>query len=251
MGLNSEIVQFIKKRLLPPYNSIENYERFFMPYLQFHSALCTTTIATLNQILVPLIEAHSERFFCRVDDSHPIKSPVSVIEKILRSEKEAREKQADEKETSTEYDLANFYTSMTDLARFRIVCNFLTDVEEVSHSIEQSKDIENFFVLYEISNTIRQHKRKSGERSIKIVLKQIRPPNLFLEIQIMTQLQEAWDKKDHYLVYEKRRSSSHSADVNFPTYLDEKMFAMAELLYVADDYVDMLRKEEEMEVYNK
>lgn len=52
----------------------------------------------------------------------------------------------------------------------------------------------------------------------------------------MTQLQEAWDKKEHFLVYEQRRRAPERYEENLQDYLDSKMFAMAELLYVADHY---------------
>ncbi len=70
-------------------------------------------------------------------------------------------------------------------------------------------------------------------------------PGLFLEIQVMTQLSESWDKKDHFLVYEVRRRFPDKEDKNFPDYLDAKMNAMAELLYVADNYFEALRASRE------
>ena len=70
-------------------------------------------------------------------------------------------------------------------------------------------------------------------------------PGLFIEIQVMTQLQEAWDKKDHFLVYEKRRASSEKDEEIFPDYLDVKMFATAELLFIADEYFEQLRNARE------
>jgi ppGpp synthetase/RelA/SpoT-type nucleotidyltranferase len=243
MDLSPEIVRFIQEELATPYNTVATYERYFIAKLQNHSILCTTTIATVNIILAPLISKHTGRFFCRLDDTHTIKSPTSIIEKILRSRKEEK-KRKEKGEPGKLYDLTNFTREMKDLARFRIVCNFLADVTEVAECIRQSIAITDFFEITDI-NSITQHRRVSGERSIKLILKRKSPPELFLEIQVMTQLQEAWDKKDHYLVYEKRRSSSSGDDDDFPTYLDAKMSAMAELLYVADDYFDRLRKEED------
>jgi ppGpp synthetase/RelA/SpoT-type nucleotidyltranferase len=61
----------------------------------------------------------------------------------------------------------------------------------------------------------------------------------------MTQLSESWDKKDHFLVYEVRRRFPDKEDKNFPDYLDAKMNAMAELLYVADNYFEALRASRE------
>jgi ppGpp synthetase/RelA/SpoT-type nucleotidyltranferase len=198
----------------------------------------------VNEIIKPLIKKHSDRFFCRIDDTHPIKTPASIIEKILRSRTEA-EKKKDKGKLNKDvvYSLDNFVDEMTDLARFRIVCNFLEDVFEVSESIRNSTSITKFFNESKFDDTINLHKRTKGERSLKLILKHKSQPHIYLEIQIMTQLQEAWDKKDHYLVYEKKRSSQKSDDDNFPTYLDAKMSAMAELLYIADDYFNQLQKE--------
>lgn len=249
MDLSPEIVQFIKEELGCPYNTLGTYERYFIPKLQFHSALCTATIAAVNKILNPLIKRHSDRFFCRIDATHTIKSSASIIDKIIRSRLEA-EKKKQKGESYQAWGLDNFVQEMADLARFRIVCNFLTDVYEVAECIRRIETIIKFFEEFDFKDGIRQHRRISGERSVKIILRQRNPPRLFLEIQIMTQLQEAWDKKDHYLVYEKRRSSSKSDEDNFPNYLDAKMSAMADLLYIADDYFDQLREETE-EVHDK
>jgi ppGpp synthetase/RelA/SpoT-type nucleotidyltranferase len=70
-------------------------------------------------------------------------------------------------------------------------------------------------------------------------------PGLFLEIQVMTQLEEAWDKKDHFLVYEKHRQAPDKDDEYFSDFLDAKMLAMSELLYIADNYFDELRASRE------
>jgi ppGpp synthetase/RelA/SpoT-type nucleotidyltranferase len=240
--MQDEDIEFIKKNLPLPFNTLERFEEFFRPKLQKHGALCSTMVMAVKEILRPLIEKRSNRFFCRIDDSHTLKSPASIVEKIRKSRKPGSEIKT--VESSEPYDLNNFTSKMTDIARFRIVCNFLSDVERAARQIRQSEKIQSFFNVEETS-TINLHKRASGERSIKFILEYKSKPGLFIEIQIMTQLQEAWDKKDHYLVYEKRRSSSKDDHENFPTYLDSKMFAMAELLYVADSYFDQLRPEED------
>lgn len=48
-------------------------------------------------------------------------------------------------------------------------------------------------------------------------------------------LEEAWDKKDHFLIYEPRRRGE-SIDLNDRI----EIFAMSELLYVADLTFDRL-----------
>ena len=142
--------------------------------------------------------------------------------------------------------LDNFTTTMQDLARFRIVCNFLHDVEEVVEALGNSDILKKMFRI-EIKSSMDLHpvSRKSGERSFKFILEYMNHPGLFLEIQVMTQLSESWDKKDHFLVYEVRRRFPDKEDENFPDYLDAKMHAMAELLYVADNYFEALRASRE------
>jgi len=144
------------------------------------------------------------------------------------------------------YDSYNFAEKMTDLARFRIICNFLHDVELVENEIELSQELSEVFKIQkESSINLRPRLRKSGERSVKFTLEHRARQGLFLEIQVMTQLEEAWDKKDHFLVYEKRRVSPEKDEENFPDFMDSKMFAMSELLFIADQYFELLRSSEE------
>ena len=58
-----------------------------------------------------------------------------------------------------------------------------------------------------------------------------------VEVQVQTQLQEAWDKKDHFLNYEPRRRGE-----NIDPSSTIEMFSMSELLYVADLTFDRLKK---------
>jgi len=243
MALSREDIWFIEKHLPAPFNSVGRYEEFFGPKLQMHEALCSTTIATVKEILSSLIIEHANRFFCRIDDTHTCKTPASIVEKIRRSQ-EGAEKKKEKGETPEIYDLDNFLSTMTDVARFRIVCNFVSDVERVTKVIEESEELKTYLKVGKPKNSINLHRRISGERSVKFILEHKARPGLFIEIQIMTQLQEAWDKKDHYLVYEKRRGSPKTEEELFCNYLDSKMSAMAELLYVADNYFEQLRKEE-------
>jgi ppGpp synthetase/RelA/SpoT-type nucleotidyltranferase len=60
------------------------------------------------------------------------------------------------------------------------------------------------------------------------------------EIQIMTQLQHAWDKKDHHLIYEHVRAGRGD---RIPVHLKNRVTAMSELLYVADTIFDELLEE--------
>ena len=242
MSLSKGDMEFIKEKIPPPYNSLKRYEEFILPKIQMHGVLCTTAISTVNRVVAPMIEKYQHRFFCRLDNSHPLKSPSSIIDKIRRSQNEASRNPNKEA-----YDIDNFERKMTDIARFRIVCNFLNDAKQIADFLKTNEELNRYFNFIEIKFSIDQHpdKRSSGERSIKFILEHKSHVGLFLEIQIMTQLEEAWDKKDHFLVYEKRRRNPEKGEDNFLDFLDAKMFAMAELLYVADQYFEQLRSSEE------
>ncbi len=217
----------------------ERYEEYILPKIQIHDVLCTASKASIARLMEPLIQGHRHRFFCRVDDSHQQKSAASIVEKVRRSQEK---KVGPGEPEPMRYDFTNFAVKMTDLARFRIVCNLLHDVELVENAIEQSQELREAFSIQKVSSiTLRPRQRKSGERSVKFTLEYRARQGLFLEIQVMTQLQEAWDKKDHFLVYEKRRVNPEKDEENFPDYLDSKMFAMSELLFIADQYFELLR----------
>ncbi len=234
---------FIRENLPAPHNTPERYEEYILSKIQVHDVLCTVTKASVTKLLDPLVQKYRHRFFCRIDDSHQQKSAASIVEKIRRSQ---TKKASPEEPEPVRYDFNNFAEKMTDLARLRIVCNFLHDVELVENEIEQSQELRDAFNIRKaLSINLRPGLRKSGERSVKFTLEHRARQGLFLEIQVMTQLQEAWDKKDHFLVYEKRRVSPEKDEENFPDFMDSKMFAMSELLFVADQYFELLRGSEE------
>jgi len=235
--LSDADLRFVLEHLQPPFNTKEGYRDYFLPKIQYHRALCTTVIAKVKKVLEPLKRQFGHRFFYRIDDSNTSKSLESIIDKIRRGE---------QANTKNEITIKNFAETMTDLARFRIVCNFLADMEKISQALRKSEELNEHFT-FDVKDTtkVRPKDRKSGERSIKLILGYKKSPGLFLEIQVMTQLAEAWDKKDHFLVYEIRRRAPESDEENFPDFLDAKMHAMSELLNVADNYFDDLRQTRE------
>lgn len=242
MQLCDDDIRFIKKHFPGPYNTPETFGDYLLPKIQHHDTLCSAVIAEVKKsILPPLLKKYHYRFFCRIDADHKIKQPSSIIDKIMRSSESGAGKAVSEL-----CALDNFTTTMQDLARFRIVCNFIHDVDEVVEALKNSDILKRMFHI-EIKTTMDLHPglRKSGERSVKFILEYKKHPGLFLEIQVMTQLSESWDKKDHFLVYEVRRRFPDKEDENFADYLDAKMNAMAELLYVADNYFEALRASRE------
>ena len=232
MELTKKNIKFIRENIPEPYNIPGRFGEYILPKIQIHKTLCSSVKAEVKALMELLKKEYAHRFFCRVDDSEQQKSAVSIIDKIQRYPKQ--------------YNIANFADTMTDLARFRIVCNFLSDAQKVKEKIINSETINGQFDI-EIKQTVhlRPPKRKSGERFIKLILTYKKEPRLHLEIQVMTQLEEAWDKKDHFLVYEQRRRTPNKDEDNFPDYLDAKMFAMSELLFIADTYFEELRSSRE------
>ncbi|MDX9820260.1 MAG: RelA/SpoT domain-containing protein [Desulfococcus multivorans] len=244
MDLDENYVDFIRNNFPEPFNRPETYQDFILPKIQQHDTLCTAVIAEVKKKILPsLISKYHYRIFCRIDADHKTKQPISIIDKMIRPSKPETGKAAPEPLT-----LDNFTTTMTDLARFRIVCNFLHDVDTVVEALINAEALNRMFSM-NIKSTMDVHptERKSAERSVKLILEHKSNPGLFLEIQVMTQLSEAWDKKDHFLVYEVRRRFPDKGAENFPDYLDAKMHAMGELLYVADNYFEGLRASKEKE----
>lgn len=234
MKLSEKHIKFIQEEIPLPHNTVDRYEEYIISRIQLHSVLCTVVKKEVIKVLEPLIKLNANRFFCRVDDSQQLKSPISIIDKIQRSD--------------GEFSINNFPNKMTDLARFRVVCNFLNDAERVAGIIHSSQILNDAFNISKKSTiNLRPSERKTGARLIKFVLEYKSDPNLHLEIQIMTQLEEAWDKKDHFLVYEIQRCDPND-DKNFSDFLDAKMFAMSSMLYIADVYFDELRGSREDKV---
>jgi ppGpp synthetase/RelA/SpoT-type nucleotidyltranferase len=136
---------------------------------------------------------------------------------------------------------------MKDLVRLRVVCNFLSDIKSFESAL--SKDYESdiskqkAFLMEKKDDSIQQHPkdRKSAHRSIKYLFKSKDFPGVFLELQIMTLFQEAWDQKDHYLIYERRRQQPDRDSENFPEYEDELVHDMGGSLYVLDTLFNQIK----------
>jgi ppGpp synthetase/RelA/SpoT-type nucleotidyltranferase len=224
-GLNEEEIKFIEQHLPPPYNNIEKYHEIINQQLIEHKDLCTLIIKEVDKVLKSLEERIPiKRFIFRIDTSNQIKRPERIIQKICK-EKIPWEK---------------FAITLKDLARFRVVVNFLGDVDMAVNAIEKCEPIQSLFDI-EKKETINDplKGRLSGERSIKLLLRE-KEQNIYIEIQIMTMFQEAWDKKDHPLVYEDTR-----IDEKVLPELKALSLITSELLYTADKYFEDFRKDKE------
>jgi len=210
-----------------------------------------TLIASIQPILLDLIfqlpDEEKSRFFARIDPSSLSKSSESILEKMVRNWS------PDKGPPSLSFD--NFRNELKDLGRFRIVTNFLSDMGLIKKKLENpygsdgqsltanQRKLKEYFLLqnnqFEDLIHLQPDHRNRGERCYKgIFYPRSHEFSLYkIEVQIQTQLQEAWDKKDHFLVYEPRRRGEKLD----PTVTIE-MFSMSELLYVADLTFDRLKK---------
>jgi ppGpp synthetase/RelA/SpoT-type nucleotidyltranferase len=212
-----------------------------------HEAWATALLARLRTVLdefqgrLPRNEKH--RFLFRFDASHLVKSPESILEKMARSWKD--------KAPSLGFrDLSDF----KDLGRFRIVVNFLSDAERVAIHLaglyrprpgpktNAEKELHSEFRLvggrFENNVDLRPGERTKGERCFKACFRPEGHAHVSIEVQIATILQEAWDKKDHYLVYERRRVGKRVGEKH-----EIRMFSMSELLFIADDTFDRIKRD--------
>lgn len=191
-----------------------------------------TLVRQLHPVLRRLqseVEAiEGRRFFARIDPSNLTKSGASILEKMARLWNN---------ETKPPVAFGNLH-ELDDLGRFRIVTNFLSDAIRVQEALTTG-EVPGFEIHrnnFDDEVELEPRERKSGHRCYKGHFHPIGQPQVKVEVQIMTQLQDAWDRKDHSLVYEPMRcgQSLELADRC-------QMFAMSELLYVADQSFDRLR----------
>lgn len=201
----------------------------------------------LEELEAGLPNAEQPRLLARFDVSWLTKSPASILEKMCRNWVD--------RTRAPKLGFANLWHEATDLARPRIVANFLSDVREIAEALEHGychpgagltpgqQFLRREFHLrenrFEDNVMLRLDERRSGSRNHKGVFYSKHPTYLGcqVEVQVMTILQEAWDKKDHFLIYETKRKGN-------PVALEDEvqMAAQSESLYLADEVFDTLKE---------
>lgn len=203
------------------------------PYANLIIGIFKTNI---DEWVAERIKSRGYRFVAKIEKppgSRLTKSPQRIVDKIIESHKN---------EGSTKYDPENFLTTMSDVVRFRIKCNYLDDVQYFKEKIDElfKNDYEKI-AIEDAKDYISTPypDRRVGHRAIQYTFRYSDDENPFLfEVQIMTPLQHAWDKKDHHLIYEYVREGRGN---EIPVHLKNRVAAMSELLYVADTVFDELR----------
>lgn len=206
-------------------------------------ALIARIVAVLDEMEKDLPSDQRGRFFYRLDTGHLLKSPESILEKMIRDWK-----------PGLPFIAFNNIEEMPDLARFRVVVNFLSDARDVKRRLEEvivgsapingeaARKLREEFLIkgncfddkIDLLPTVRQ----KGERCYKGVFHPKLAPQVLVEMQIVTILSESWDKKDHYLIYENRRAGRKVEKKHEIT-----MFSISELLFVADESFDRIKSE--------
>lgn len=197
-----------------------------------------------------LFDYERERFFFRIDSRHIVKSPEGILEKM------ARKWGAESNPPISFHNLGE----LTDLGRFRVVVNFLSDLETISRHLEapydgsardeltepQRKLFDDFFLRsnrFENLVELSPSERKKGERCLKGVFLLKSDPSVCIEVQLMTALQEAWDKKDHFLIYEQRRRGNVVLDAH-----EREIFSISESLFLMDLHFDRMKRDIELQL---
>ena len=212
-----------------------------------HGAIALALIARLTPLLDEVGDAakqrDGERLFYRLDTVHLVKNPASILERMVREVEPP-------KAPCISFDSLR---DLKDLGRFRIVVNFLSDARLLRDRIarawaprtgERTPAECALFREFELKGSFEDlidqapKDRTKGERCYKGLFHPKREHrDCTIEIQIQTQLQEAWDKKDHCLIYEPRRRGECPRPEH-----EREIYAMSELLYLADLTFDRIRQ---------
>lgn len=230
------------------------YRDNLRPYAQ---AAETAARATERYIVRPIISSHPDRFVCYLDRQPGTtftKSPKSIDDKIFRylSRKKiggrepptkSFERHLTENTDNPEIFLNTFFQELSDvmgdLARFRIVANFLMDIHDLEKSFRQTAlEPPKIVVDPKTEDRIEDDRWETGaggHRAVHICIwVQMPGRRIPVEVLILSALELGWDDKAHMLYELMRQGRGDTIDKK--TRL--KVRAMSDMLYVADALFD-------------
>ncbi len=228
---------------LSRYNEFEDY---YEDIRQLVYPAVTDTIDVLRRKLVQLEgqltddEGGRKRDHWRLfGEEDPIKSADSAFSKLARNMKDAGIKAVPANRLSAEA-LQDRILSFSDLGRCRIVCTFNQDIEwlVVNLPVDVSRPFLGSFGLNgEVKDFIYDPNRRDGLRGHRAYQFSVRVPipgsqTFLFEIQMMTELQHAWDRRNHPLYEWTREGKELSRQLRVND------FACAESLHVVDQQAD-------------
>jgi ppGpp synthetase/RelA/SpoT-type nucleotidyltranferase len=160
------------------------------------------------------------------DGSSLVKTAHSLHSKIMRKLDEQN------RQSISPAELEDMVLGFPDLGRFRIICDFSCDVER---AIDLLLDREHTLLLdtYAVHGKVKDYvydlsrrRPDSGHRARQLAVKS---GQYLIEIQLMTLLQHAWDRRNHPL-YEWTRDGNQVSER-----LVISDVALAETLYLVDE----------------
>ena len=184
-----------------------------------------------------------DRFVVGLDISHSTKSAEEILGKMVRNWL------SEDRPDNPSLNRSNYKTSLEDAIRLRYEVNFLEDGNRLCQmiSLDSRNRVTNLYRMLELKDEkCNVHdplpERKKGERSWKFLFVH-RATKYRVELQICTQLQVAWDKKDHFLIYERTRKG-----IEVPRGDVILMKHVSDQLYVVDRQLDELREKIQSEL---
>jgi ppGpp synthetase/RelA/SpoT-type nucleotidyltranferase len=223
---------------------ISQWIKWDLPGVSVHAMRCLRDVAKrfserMNQRLRKAWSGYEDRFVAELDSSHDRKTPGRVLDKMVR----AWMANGCSEEPPLRPD--NYRTELPDALRYRYVVNFIEDGERLFKMLckeakSKNKELAEIFKLETGSRKCSVHdrlnKRKRGERSWKLRLVH-KGTGINAEVQVCTLLQVSWDKKDHFLIYERERRGVEVAPGDKIV-----MKHVSDQLYVVDRQLDELYK---------
>jgi len=261
--LQSDEFAKIAKEFIP--DELQDHKvrhRAYTEELRDYSRVAEQIRAACEREVIDRITAGTDRFIARLDRTSSLtKSPRSIDDKIFRflsgktvagqtiktMLKRSLKGKKDEKEFFLKTFFRDMHEVMNDLARFRIIGNFLSDVHAISDRFGEVD-----WAAHRIQHKLLHHEDRivhdrwvtgaGGHRAIHIPMAvTINDHQVHVEVQIMTLLETGWDAKSH-MYYELTRREEGNLDQETKL----KIQAMSDMLYVADAlFNDLLSKFEE------
>lgn len=128
--------------------------------------------------------------------------------------------------------IENAITELSDIIGIRIVCQYLTDVYDVVHTLHDNFDIK-------LEHDYISNPKPSGYRSYHIIISVPlgqtgqflhKDDTIDIEIQVRTMGMDFWASLEHSLIYDKIKNAETAASVN-----KNETLIRAELVHYADD----------------
>jgi hypothetical protein len=132
-----------------------------------------------------------------------------------------------------------WWRRVEDLAAFRIVCNFLSDIRLIRQTLRAALRPKGYEFGKKDYIWDLDRARKRGARSLHVLLTVPGSEKRLIELQLMTMLQLAWDQSEHVIEYEVKREKEKEKKKKEDHHT--MLFrSLSDLLYIADETFDRI-----------